>query len=689
MSRLRTIKPRIIVKKKGGFVGKIVAFFMGMIIGVSALIGSIAGVSYFVLKKPIKDIFNTVESTGVDIPGNLLDYLSADMATLTLLEVLTTVGTTAGGIVSGANTLGDLAKLSPILENSVVMLANKLSGFGISATKEEFLALNLTNAGGYLVDKIYNTPIADIVNIAGDGIPGDNALMCSLYYGKKGVHYTVDETNKAVALPLTYVLNENVFTDWDENTFEQVGDEWVYENLSLGVKTIIKEYQVIPANDGELTYSYEVYSVSGEEQTLLYQLVQDETTPTNYHAYKNGAIQKHKGLTIGAVIQGEDVMATVNNMALFDILSMNGNTPAALLSLAGYVKDENGEPVLKEGQKATTLKDLKSTKATDIINDMKISEVLSLGTTSDPIMLSLAYGNYTIDNGIVKPEVIDGVEVDRTLSDLTGESGAQNILQTLKLPVILNLNEGSSRLMLKVAYGDGYSEDASGNPILDVSKARTAKDFSGGNFLDNLTLSDVIDTTSPDTPQILKALKDAKINNNADDENSIVRKVNELTLVDILGEEEVESNFIFKHLKDSTLTSISDDISNLTVEDVFATDVYKMNGDKFVDVNGDEIDESEEGWESKRVLTGTWYYLLTDVNPTENTHPEKKHYLTNMALLVENMRGNIQTATLSNLDANGILELTDSTLDKTLSNGTKVGDLTIKELVDAFGATIG
>jgi hypothetical protein len=311
-------------------------------------------------------------------------------------------------------------------------------------------------------------------------------------------------------------------------------------------------------------------------------------------------------------------------------------------------------------------------------------------------MLKIAYGagysvdehgNVTLDESLAR-SVADLTEGDfiqyLTIGDVIDTTGADvpYILKYLSTATIGG--EGDNTITSKIndlrlvnAIGE---EQCNSSTILSAMKDWRVNEFS--TKVKELRLSQIIDTTSSDTPLILQSLADAKISGDDSDPDTIKNKVNALTLSKVIGEDKINGNFILKHLKGSTLTSMNDDIAELTVEDVFATDVYKTNADKkFLDKDGNIIDETVEGWESKRVLTGTWKYLLTDVNA--NSHPEKKHYLTDMASLVVNMKGNIQKASLNDLNNDGILELDTDILGKSLG-GKKIGSFTIKDLVDAL-----
>ena len=101
-------KPRVIVKKKGGLLGKLVALFLGIVIGIVAGIGGLVGAGYYIATQvKLKDAASTVTSlSGLQIP--LSDYLTDESADKTLVGLIESVSNAAAKISEGTGTLGDL-----------------------------------------------------------------------------------------------------------------------------------------------------------------------------------------------------------------------------------------------------------------------------------------------------------------------------------------------------------------------------------------------------------------------------------------------------------------------------------------------------------------------------------------------------------------------------------------------------
>ena len=100
-------------KKKGGFLGKFIAFLLGMMFGAVALVGGVIGGTYLALTRvKINDAVNKVEGiAGIQIP--LDDYLSEVYANQSVLDLVKDVAGVVSDVASGKGTLNDLNTISP------------------------------------------------------------------------------------------------------------------------------------------------------------------------------------------------------------------------------------------------------------------------------------------------------------------------------------------------------------------------------------------------------------------------------------------------------------------------------------------------------------------------------------------------------------------------------------------------
>lgn len=195
---------------------------------------------------------------------------------------------------------------------------------------------------------------------------------------------------------------------------------------------------------------------------------------------------------------------------------------------------------------------------------------------------------------------------------------------------------------------------------------------------------------------------------------------NNLTLGELLGEEINNSeNVVLYALRNSTINTLASDVANLTVQQLFAKDIY-ANGEgdpalvaseadfnlaylyyeknaegEFVLVNGTGKPEAfvEGMYYTYGAPTGVWSLLLY------NNGSEQKYGINDVATLQGNVTQNLKTTTLSQFMEMGIItENSSGTLEMDLARFERlggytapagkeyVGDLTISEFIQLIGA---
>ena len=224
-----------------------------------------------------------------------------------------------------------------------------------------------------------------------------------------------------------------------------------------------------------------------------------------------------------------------------------------------------------------------------------------------------------------------------------------------------------------------------------------------------------------------------------------------LTLEEVLGTDVLESNNFLRHLTHTTITELPTAINSLTIAEVFEEDVYKTNksgdtvlhyyilngttevplykspdGKFYLTKNGETYSNEVEN--PQRILTGTWKYLLldttTDAEAGETYTKPEEYKVTDITELIPNMTGNMQNATLLDLQNDGIVNflkegetvetsilgnaivyeipyvdgMTVNTkviapytyrVNEETVNKTKIGQLTMKELLDYVSEILG
>lgn len=176
------------------------------------------------------------------------------------------------------------------------------------------------------------------------------------------------------------------------------------------------------------------------------------------------------------------------------------------------------------------------------LGSIYVDEVIGVDGSSSRLLLVLAYGsNVQVqeDGTVVYPE-----EDRRTIEDLTGS------LDGLTVGDMVNMGDDPHPLLEAIS---GWTMDDIGNP----------------DKLDSLTLGDVlgVDTSEGSTDaKILQALADVPI-------GEISAEIDNIALGDMvkIGTDDT----LLGSLRGSTLTSLADDLKALTVQQMFADDVYE------------------------------------------------------------------------------------------------------------------
>ena len=176
------------------------------------------------------------------------------------------------------------------------------------------------------------------------------------------------------------------------------------------------------------------------------------------------------------------------------------------------------------------------------LGSIYVDEVIGVDGSSSRLLLVLAYGsNVQVqeDGTVVYPE-----DDRRTIEDLTGS------LDGLTVGDMVNMGDDP-------------------HPLLEAISGWTLDDIGNPDKLDSLTLGDVlgVDTSEGSADaKILQALADVPI-------GEISAEIDNITLGDMvkIG----AGDTLLGSLRGSTLTSLADDLKALTVQQMFADDVYE------------------------------------------------------------------------------------------------------------------
>lgn len=351
----------------------------------------------------------------------------------------------------------------------------------------------------------------------------------------------------------------------------------------------------------------------------------------------------------------------------------------------------------------------------DIMDTLRLATVLDVdpldSKPDDKMTLAIAYGYEGTHYDIVNNEIVWKVNPDadvpgtkytyRTVNDM---SNMGDIINDIRLETALGITHESPRLMVVLAYGsEGEGFEYVTNPVTGEITGIEVKEGSSPRTIADLNDPDVI---------------------------------NGLTLNDMLGAEALEDDLLLSHLGNSNLNTLASDVSSLTFKQVYPEQIYKLKyfavlgnvetelsseNNKFYNGSteipkeivyakyhytmtkapGETIWTPANDWikedmieydpESKYYrhketkvllhfeLTPQWKYLL--VEPDQETHDYK---LTEFTKLVDNMTKNMTNATLFDLSGDGIIELTDDTLNTKIME-----ELHIPGVIDKTFSTAG
>jgi hypothetical protein len=144
-----------------------------------------------------------------------------------------------------------------------------------------------------------------------------------------------------------------------------------------------------------------------------------------------------------------------------------------------------------------------------------------------------------------------------------------------------------------------------------------------------------------------KAVKFAKtsLGDMAGSDNIISNLTKRIKIGEIMSEDDLAENKFLKHVKDETVETLPSALNELTIQQVYAEDIYEEDGS----------------------LKGTWWYLLT-IDGVEH-----EYKITDMASLIDNMQANIHDATLQKLSDDDIIQFSGATLTADITTQIRFG----------------
>jgi len=237
-----------------------------------------------------------------------------------------------------------------------------------------------------------------------------------------------------------------------------------------------------------------------------------------------------------------------------------------------------------------------------------------------------ADGPFTPANAVVQRR--RGITVDKIMQDGIDT----DIIMTMRIADIVGpVDQATNPLMYTIA-----------------NKGWKVGDINAAN-INTLKLGEVIAIPN-DPTSIMYLLRNEEIGN-------LENAINGLTIKEVLGNH-VEAHRFLKHLANTPISNIESAMNDLKVVDVFSDKVYQPG---------------------TTTLTGTWKYMLTDPNGVMDADD---YTFNDFDSLINNLSTTIKTATLADLKADGVLNLTNVDTSQSTIMGQSISML-MKTLVDS------
>lgn len=436
-------RPRVIVKKKGGLFGKIVALFLGFIMGATSVVGAIVGTGYYLATRNVEEIDGMV---GEKLPDNvnLNELLTDEYYKNTVLNLLGGVSAAAQEIAAGNGSFATLNKISPSVQDVVDSLAAEMKRLG-SQLDEEEIADKLMNTkfselGDYMGGELINSVvIGDLLLNSGAftyEVLSQDPLMMLLFYGVAGEDYELDDENKTIVMldgkePVTMgMIRENglslnlhrvpldTLMKVDSALMQAIayGSSSHYKTdedgnfVEMNQQYYLKDGDKFFTDDGkEISASVQDaangYVLTFEDESTQY--VEDVNGDGKYYVFK--AENKEEKVLFSKTTVGdlsENSSELLNAIELATVINLENNPSPLLIALAYGVEgedfyyDADGEIQMYEGKKPMTIGDLQGGALNETISNMPLDALMKVDV-NDGMICSLAYGptsHYVLQN---------------------------------------------------------------------------------------------------------------------------------------------------------------------------------------------------------------------------------------------------------------------------------------------------
>ncbi len=629
-------EPEVIVQKKGGLLGKIIALLLGIIIGIIAGIGGVAGGIYYVVcKMKIDKTFELVNSlTGTNI--DYTKFINGEYGEKTVLNLVGDTASAIDKISSGTGTLNTLNEISPYVETLIKGngeddqsgLVYILSSYGIKVDGDEMMTKIISKPADvtesfpdkylvdYVTDAAFSVAVGDLIySLSGNPVEG---IMRSLCYGVEDVDYTVDTTLEGNPIkPKEGGQSPLTINDFMENKLDGRIDALPLDSLlEIDLNDSIMCSLAYGSN-----HRYDIVDGKAEMKQLYYVLEQNEdgtTTLCNdmHDPFTSTVFQPFTSETFnGYLLQFENK----DGEEVTQYLTPSAQNPAFLLA---YSAPLASTPIYFE---KTTVGSMDN--ANDLVNCITLKDAMNITADSEAFLISLAYGVEDVDYKIVTDENGKTIELlndaePRTIGDLRQKSG--DLINEIYLSDVASVSlDDPDTLVMYMLYGkedlhwqirngkvemlqeqvavyDGVVYGEYGDVVIGASlhlageqKIMTMRE-SGKQFVLTFKEEKAIKLRGDAVPK--NATEDiyadsyfvwtlegeavkfdhAHLGDLKGEHPALFSNMTQrLTMSDVLGDDGLSDNKILKHLKDEKIADMPNAVANLTVGQVFEDDIYK------------------------------------------------------------------------------------------------------------------
>ena len=501
-------------------------------------------------------------------------------------------------------------------------------------------------------DLISSMYLKDILGVTPEN---ENDTMIALAYGKEGKNYIYDKSTKTVTMlkktytaryvlpsgagvPVLTLFNDDGVKVTDETAtgaYDSASNEWHFDGAGTNGGT----YTAKKAENSLGKYTYHIYSS------------EDESSPVTYD---------YRTISDLTNLDSQELLGGITLRSALKINAADSSADPILIALA-YGTQGVAYELTKDsstGDTIVTMKPIAYTASYDSANGAYVWKNENGESVVPSAVNGSAYEFIRTENGVsryVYAQNVAGADEyalcdafgnsltyeERTISSLKS-ANAKEVFNGIELRTILS-EDKNDKINLYLLYG----KEAKFNAV--------SGQYENGNYYIDAE-GNVALLGKPNTIADLRA----------GGENSLISKIRtDLTIGDILGES-ANDNKILKHITDATLDNLGSKINELKITDVFESDIYETDG------------------AGNKTMKAEWSYLLHDPDrPGES--PE--YTINDMSALMDNMKKNIRTKSVAELNRDFALELNEAFLATPLDPAVAgkegvVGDLTMSGLTD-------